>query len=112
MGIAVWHYTFRLYGVNNASYEYRFVNIYLPVKLKTFIKKIVCYPQIVTIDDVKKMGLALREKEKIHIAILALEAKKQASLLFSVFSLEFDIILVLEFVFLCCFYELNHSLSV
>jgi len=81
--IAVWHYTFRLYGVNNDSYEYRFVNVYLPVKLKIFIKKLVCYPQIVTIDDVKKMGVALKEKEKIHIAILALEAKKQASLLFA-----------------------------
>ena len=81
--IAVWHYTFRLYGVNNDSYEYRFVNVYLPVKLKIFIKKLVCYPQTVTIDDVKKMGVALKEREKIHIAILALEAKKRASLLFA-----------------------------
>eukprot|EP00483_Globobulimina_turgida_P005014 UN05024 len=80
--IAVWHYTFRSYGVNNDSYEYRFVNVYLPVKLKIFIKKLVCYPQIITVDDFKKMGVTLKEKEKIHIAILALEAKKQASLLF------------------------------
>merc|ERR1712228_741936 len=52
--LAVWHYTFRLYGVQNDSYQYGFVNMYLPVKLKIFIKKLVCYPQIVTIDDVKK----------------------------------------------------------
>merc|ERR1712048_639188 len=81
--LAVWHYTFRLYGVNNDSYQYGFVNMYLPLKLKIFIKKLVCYPQIVTIDDVKKMGLTLKENEKIHIAVLALEAKKQASLLFA-----------------------------
>eukprot|EP00484_Ammonia_sp_Unknown_P015744 CAMPEP_0197072826 /NCGR_PEP_ID=MMETSP1384-20130603/210292_1 /TAXON_ID=29189 /ORGANISM="Ammonia sp." /LENGTH=907 /DNA_ID=CAMNT_0042511647 /DNA_START=100 /DNA_END=2824 /DNA_ORIENTATION=- len=81
--IAIWHYVFRLFGVNNDSYEYRFVNVYLPVKLKIFIKKLVCYSQIVTVADLKKMGVALKEHEKIHVAILALEAKKQASLLFA-----------------------------
>eukprot|EP01084_Bolivina_argentea_P265924 450894_1 len=81
--IAVWHYTFRLYGVNNDSYEYSYINFYLPIKLKIFIKKLVCYPQIITINDFNKMGVALKEQEKIHIAILALTAKYQASLLFA-----------------------------
>ena len=52
-------------------------------KLKIFIKKLVCYPSIVTLDDVKKMGIALKEEEKIHVAVLALEAKKHAVLLFA-----------------------------
>ena len=80
---AIRHYALVLFGVNNDAYEYRYVNIFLPIELKVFIKKLACWPHTVTIENVRHMGVQLAEREKIHIAILVLEAKKQAALLFA-----------------------------
>jgi len=41
----------------------------------------------VTISDIEEIGLPLRNDEKLHIAILALEAKKQASILFALLAI-------------------------
>jgi len=84
---AVWHYAFHLYGVNNDSYDYSRPNLYLTHLLKIFIKKLVCYPQSVTFRDIKWLGVPLRDDEKLHVAILALEAKKQASILFALLAI-------------------------
>lgn len=79
---AIWHYAFRLYGINNDSYDYKKVNFILKQRLKIFIKKICCYPQSVTIADIHRIGVKLLEHEKLHVALIALQAKQQACLLY------------------------------
>jgi len=80
---AMRHYAFRLYGINNDAYDYGDVNKFLYIRFKTFIKKLVCYPHLVTYDDVRHCGIRLGDQERVHVAILVLEAKKQAALLWA-----------------------------
>jgi len=49
--------------------------------LKKYIKKVACFPQLVTITDYTNMGIELFDAEKVHINFLILESKKQAELL-------------------------------
>jgi len=80
---AIWLYAHRLMGVLHDDYDYRHVNVMLQKPLKVFIKKVVCVPSSVSQSDFDRMGLVLRPKEKVHIALLAMEARKQAAMIYS-----------------------------
>lgn len=58
------------------------VNKLLEIPFKTYIKKVACYPSLVTAADFASFGAGLRDAEKIHINILVMEARKQAQLIF------------------------------
>ncbi|KAA8494411.1 Sestrin-like [Porphyridium purpureum] len=79
---AITYYGHRLLGVVHDDYDYRLVNVLLQRPLKAFIKKVVCVPSTVSRSDFDRMGLTLRPTEKVHIIMLAMEARKQAQLLY------------------------------
>ncbi|XXQ35698.1 Sestrin [Plasmodiophora brassicae] len=85
---AIWHYTFRLFGVSDDAYNYQEVNIFLNRGLKAFIKKCACFPHLVTGGDFVSLGYSLRPDEIVHVALLAMEARRQATLLYALRALQ------------------------
>lgn len=79
---AVWYYVHRVFGICNDDYDYREVNVFLPRAVKEYVKKAVCFPNLVTEEDFKTFSVVFRPDEKCHILLLALEARKQACLLY------------------------------
>ena len=88
-------YILRIFGVDQSDeFDYKIVNRSFPISFKVYIKKITCYPQLVTREiydqackiNVKSGGkwreLPLSVKDRLFINILAVESKKQAQLLF------------------------------
>lgn len=80
---AIWYYTQRLYGVRNDHYDYSRVNKLLPIPIKTFVKKVACYPELVTLLDFCTFTQTFDVAEKVHIVLLVCEARRQAALLFA-----------------------------
>ena len=84
---AVWFYVGKLYGVVNDEYDYRNVNVFLAPKTKNFIKLTACRPGVVGYRDfLHSSGLSL--EEKAHVALLTIESRKQAALLFGLRAIE------------------------
>eukprot|EP00698_Gefionella_okellyi_P021409 TRINITY_DN6935_c0_g1_i1.p1 TRINITY_DN6935_c0_g1~~TRINITY_DN6935_c0_g1_i1.p1 ORF type:complete len:543 (-),score=94.26 TRINITY_DN6935_c0_g1_i1:125-1753(-) len=79
---AIWYYTQRVLGMSNDDYNYQEVNQVMEVSTKAYIKKIACYPERIAHVDFHRIGLQLRPEERCHVNILALEAAKQAELLY------------------------------
>ena len=80
--MAVWHYVHRVQGIFHDDYSYDKVNFWLNIRLKSYIKSLVCYPQSVKKSDFQNMGIGLTPQEKVHLTLLAAEARKQAALLY------------------------------
>lgn len=99
---AVWQYVQRTKGVLHDDYDYQDVtpvfsssrasnllsvhaqiNVYLNKFNKNFIKKIVCYPEHVTLHDFQQLGYVMAPHEKLHLCALAVESRKQAELLYA-----------------------------
>jgi len=79
---AVWYYVLRLKGMIHDDYEYSQVNACLNVTLKKYIKKVACYPELVTKGEYANMGVNLFDYEKAHINYLIMESRAQAELLY------------------------------
>jgi len=79
---AVWYYVHRLYGIENDDYNYACINKYLNKPIKRFIKKCACFPQDVTKSDYDVFGYDFTDDEKCHVALLVVEARRQASIVF------------------------------
>ena len=58
------------------------MNQLLAIPVKSYIKKVACYPSSVTLADFAAFGAGLRDSEKVHINILVMDSKKQAALIF------------------------------
>jgi hypothetical protein len=71
-----------LYGIIHDDFQYSNVNQLLNKNIKTYIKKVACYPQKVDIKEFADMGFQLSPKEKVHINFLVTEARKQSSMLY------------------------------
>ena len=54
---AIWYYTQRVYGISNDDYDYGEVNYLVSRQLKTYVKKVICYPERITVADFMNMGL-------------------------------------------------------
>lgn len=80
---AVWHYAHRIKGLLDDDYNYSEVNQLLTRQMKFYIKKVSCFPQTVTMTDFVNLSFDLLPSEKCHIALLATEASKEASLLYA-----------------------------
>ena len=85
---AIWYYVLRLYGICHDDYEYKEVNIYLNRSIKAFVKKSVCYPELITRSDFVHFSPLLQASEKCHIGVLILESRKQAEIIYGLRSLE------------------------
>jgi sestrin len=80
---AIWYYTHRLYGLCHSDYDYNKIPIFLSNNLKTYIKKVTCMPEQVTAGDFDLRGYKFGPDEKCHIVLLAIEARRQAILLYA-----------------------------
>lgn len=85
---AIWYYVLRLYGICHDDYEYKEVNIFLNRSIKAFVKKTVCYPELIDHSDFVHFSPLLLSSEKVHIGLLILEARKQAEIVYGIRSLE------------------------
>lgn len=79
---AIWYYIQRLYGICNDHYDYRQVNAFMTIATKGFVKKAACYPEIITKVDFDSFTTTFTPDEKVHIVLLAAEARRQAALLY------------------------------
>ena len=78
---AIKMYVLRLFGVRNDHYDYAMVNKFMTIATKTFVKKVVCAPETVTADDFANFSFLFSDDEKVHIILLASEARRQSALL-------------------------------
>ncbi|RIA99103.1 PA26 p53-induced protein [Glomus cerebriforme] len=79
---AIWYYVQRLSGLLKDDYDYRDINTFLNKKIKVFLKKVCCTPEEIRYNDWKVIGFRLREEEKCHVNLIAVEARKQAELVY------------------------------
>ena len=81
---AVWYYVQLLFGITYDFYDYQEVNQMLTIPAKTYIKKVACFPHLVSEDDVNVImqHLLLSSKEILHISFLVIEAKRECELLY------------------------------
>ena len=80
---AIWHYAHRIKGLLDDDYNYAEVNQLLNRQMKYYVKKLTCFPQTVTMTDFLNLGIDLQPSEKCHIALLATEASKEASITYA-----------------------------
>jgi len=80
--MAIWYYVHRVNGIFYDDYNYRNVNLLLTPQLKAWIKKVTQTPFKLEDSDVNNIGIKLLPEEKAHIALLAIQAKMQAELLY------------------------------
>jgi sestrin len=83
---AVWFYVLRLSGLKKDDYDYRGLNKFLNTKIKKFLKKVCCKPEEIEYKDWRNIGFYLREEEKCHVNLIAVEARKQAELVYGLSS--------------------------
>lgn len=62
------------------------VSVLLSPSLKQFVKKICVAPETLTVADYALKGYSFGHDEKCHIALLAMEAHRQATLLYALHS--------------------------
>ena len=84
---AIWYYSQRLYGLYNDDHDYKLSSALLKKGTKTFVKKVARFPEIVRLEDLNAVEIDLRDDEKIHIVILAAEARKQSEILRGLYAL-------------------------
>jgi hypothetical protein len=54
----------------------------MTISTKTFAKKVACAPETVSAADFESFARLFTPDEKVHIVLLAAEARKQAALLY------------------------------
>jgi len=79
---AIWFYTQRLYGIKYDDFPYEKTNSMLNKNLKVYIKQAACFPNLVKYADFANIGLHLQKKEKVHIAMIIHESRKQSHLIY------------------------------
>ncbi len=79
---AAWFYVHRVFGICHDDYDYSWLNNKELRPVKAFIKKVVCTPEAVTQEDFVGSTSMLRNDEMCHVVLLALEARKQAALMY------------------------------
>ena len=77
---AIWYYVLRLYGICHDDYEYKEVNIYLNRSIKAFVKKTVCYPELISRSDFVHFSPLLQASEKCHIGLFQRRKKFQCNI--------------------------------
>jgi sestrin len=79
---AIWNYVLRIKGIVDDDYAYREVNTLLTRQIKSYVKTMVCFPQLTTYGQWKSY-VTLLDSEKVHVCLIAMEARKQAELLYA-----------------------------
>ncbi|VDO04310.1 unnamed protein product, partial [Haemonchus placei] len=79
---AIWNYIHALFGIRHDDYDYAKVNTLLSREMKTFVKMAACYPHRITEDARASVMKDFKMSEKIHVMLLIMEARLQASMLY------------------------------
>jgi len=84
----IWMYVQILYNIRYDDYNYGVLsgsdNSLLERPLKAFIKTITCYPEKVTKEKYDSFWVQFKHSEKVHVMIMAKEAKLQVGLMYAV----------------------------
>nr|CCA17696.1 sestrinlike protein putative [Albugo laibachii Nc14]CCA18342.1 sestrinlike protein putative [Albugo laibachii Nc14] len=80
--MAIWYYVHRIFGICHDDYDYRQINYYLNRPTKFFVKKVACTPWKVSKRDFEHFDRTLDFSEKMHVTLIAAEARKQANLMY------------------------------
>lgn len=82
---AVWRYIQCLYGIRHDDYDYAVVNQLLDRRLKSFVKTVCVYPERLepSNEHLQRVMDGFQPSEKVHVAILCLEARLQSELLYA-----------------------------
>ncbi|RIB01199.1 Sestrin [Gigaspora rosea] len=83
---AIWFYVLRLFGLFKDDYSYENVDYLLNNKFKSYIRKLCCTPEDITIDDWSDMGFEFSSEDKCHVNLIAVEARKQAELVYGLWN--------------------------
>eukprot|EP01071_Lankesteria_metandrocarpae_P004323 Lankesteria_metandrocarpae@DN3481_c0_g1_i2.p1 len=78
--IAIWNYVQMLYGFLDDTYSYQAMNNFLSVRLKIIIKKLVCYPQRITRDDIFCLEDTFCTGDVMHLCTIALQSRRIVTL--------------------------------
>ena len=77
---AVWMHVLRLHGLLREDYDHSQVPFYLNARVRDFVGKVARRPACLDSRDFQWFGFELRVDERVHVALLAAEARKQAVL--------------------------------
>ncbi|CAG8477324.1 785_t:CDS:2 [Gigaspora margarita] len=83
---AIWFYVLRLFGLFKDDYSYENVDYLLNNKFKAYIRKLCCTPEDITNDDWLDMGFEFSSEDKCHVNLIAVEARKQAELVYGLWN--------------------------
>lgn len=82
---AIVFYLKEIHGIRDESFKYRKINDMLGNEKKdqkTYIKHIVCNPDLITLDQYQKFSKSLYDSDKCQVCIIGFETKRQVSLLY------------------------------
>uniref|UniRef100_A0A1I7XRF0 Si:zfos-80g12.1 n=1 Tax=Heterorhabditis bacteriophora TaxID=37862 RepID=A0A1I7XRF0_HETBA len=79
---AVWNYIQALFGIRHDDYDYAEVNALLSREMKTFVKTTACFPHRMTDELRSAVMTEFKASEKIHVVLMIMEARLQASMLY------------------------------
>eukprot|EP00042_Codosiga_hollandica_P030944 m.183536 g.183536 ORF g.183536 m.183536 type:complete len:559 (+) comp53501_c0_seq1:195-1871(+) len=78
----IWNCVLRLKGILNPEYNYRKLKLLVHPPAEFFVKFVTCYPELVSQDIYNRLNLlGIEESEKVHVTLLATEARCMAALL-------------------------------
>jgi sestrin len=81
--MAIWYYVHRIFGIFHDDFDYRQVNLLVPLSIKSYIKNMASMPWRLTCSHLSHFGIHLKPQEKAHIALLVMEARKQSELIYA-----------------------------
>jgi hypothetical protein len=79
---AVWHYIHSLFGIRQDDYDYKQLRKLLAKPLRTYIKVLCSCPERIQKADYDSIMKEFTHSEKVHVNILIMEARIQASMLY------------------------------
>jgi uncharacterized protein YeaO (DUF488 family) len=79
---AIVFYLKEIHGIKDDSFKYTKINKLFSPSEKIYIKKLMCNPQDIKHEDYTKFSDNFYDSEKCHVCILAMETKRQVSLLY------------------------------
>lgn len=79
----IWIYIHFLFGIRYDDFDYNLLKTFSRLQLSNYIKLICFYPEKIVKKDYDNIMKEFTHSERVHINIVIMEARKQASLLYS-----------------------------
>eukprot|EP00730_Choanoeca_flexa_P018603 TRINITY_DN9053_c0_g1_i2.p1 TRINITY_DN9053_c0_g1~~TRINITY_DN9053_c0_g1_i2.p1 ORF type:complete len:577 (+),score=156.88 TRINITY_DN9053_c0_g1_i2:165-1895(+) len=85
---AIWNYCLRVKGIEVDGFDYGNINSMIHQELKAYCKAVACYPEAM-VPSIYHDFKVMQDSEKVHVALLTMDARKHSSLLFAFGALGF-----------------------